>query len=1195
MKSAWNRPTSRDRRADVTEPLRPAATALGALASLLVLLGVAASTFGQNTTPPPPSESEPLRQADVAPAEPISSDAMEIERLGAHIAELEQIAEPADAQKSELTQLRSAVTTLRQAVETEAQTAQFEELMRTASDRLSQINDELKQIEADLARPIEQVVPAPEVTLEELTARLESARTQLEAARKFKSEVDAEFARRDERRAQIPGEIAAYRQQLETLESSLAAGPDPADPPALAQARRTNLLAQKRALDANLNRLDQEARSYEARRSLITARLERARGRVTVAERPFTALQKLVDARRSAAAEDIRRQAEAARRNAANAHQVVKDIIDLNAQWANELATVSSNTRDRNAGRSQINDLFTKWDAAFKAVQQQVEQVGLIDVVGFRLRNQRDQLPDLKERRRKLDECRDEMRRAQSRRFELEDTTIGDPAEEAARLLRESDEPIADEEQADILEAARVGLARQKELLRDLKQVYELYLDPTLVELHQAEKQLVELVADYIDFIDERVLWIKSASPLQPDDVMRTWEGIVWLTAPGNWSKVGQALWRDLESNPIPLPTGVVIFIALLSLGRMARRRLLHIAPQVSKVTTDRYSLTVRAFVLTIILLMAWPFLFGWLAWRLSLAPSALTFAGAVSVGFAQAAGLLVFTESVRHLCRPQGLAESHLRWRSTYLRLVRRNLRWFVPLVVPLLFITGVTSGGAASAHYNSLGRLAYIAALAAVALFIQRLFRPSHGILSGIIASRQGGWLDRLRYVWYPAMVLAPLVLAVIAGLGYFYTAAQLDARVMSTAWFLLLVFVFHALLLRWLYVIQRRLAFEQALKKRAVQEKDRAEIAEAAEAAGQAPLSEPAPPPEELEIDVAAVSAQSRRLLRTLSAAAIIIGLLVIYADVFPAFRILEDVELWSQTVTVTEPAADGRGGETVETVVESAVTLADLGLTLIILMFAVVLSQNLPGLLEITILQRLPFTAGARYATTTLVRYAIVIIGIVLAFNAIGIGWAKVQWLAAAITVGLGFGLQEIFANFVSGLIILFERPVRVGDTVTVGAVSGTVSRIRIRATTITDWDRKELIIPNREFVTGQIINWSLSDSILRITIPVGVAYGSDTQLAKELLLKVAHQHPNVLDDPNPRALFLGFGDSSLNLELRVFIPHIDCFIAVRDELHSAIDQAFRKAGIEISFPQRDIHIRSVQAEFPVDMRSGEVRD
>jgi len=189
---------------------------------------------------------------------------------------------------------------------------------------------------------------------------------------------------------------------------------------------------------------------------------------------------------------------------------------------------------------------------------------------------------------------------------------------------------------------------------------------------------------------------------------------------------------------------------------------------------------------------------------------------------------------------------------------------------------------------------------------------------------------------------------------------------------------------------------------------------------------------------------------------------------------------------------------------------------------------------------------------------------------------------VEWLVAALTVGLGFGLQEIFANFVSGLILLFERPIRIGDTVTVGTTTGTVTRIRTRATTITDWDRKELIIPNKSFVTGDVVNWTLSDPITRLTIRVGVAYGSDVELIEQLMRELAEEHPLVLDDPAPIVFFCGFGDSALSFELRVFFKDVLKRTALTHELNKAINERFARHGIEIAFPQRDIHVRSIDA-------------
>jgi potassium efflux system protein len=306
------------------------------------------------------------------------------------------------------------------------------------------------------------------------------------------------------------------------------------------------------------------------------------------------------------------------------------------------------------------------------------------------------------------------------------------------------------------------------------------------------------------------------------------------------------------------------------------------------------------------------------------------------------------------------------------------------------------------------------------------------------------------------------------------------------------------------------------------------------------------------------------------------ALILGTWLTWADVVPALGIFRRIELW----TVAAGGAD-----------RAAVTLADLLFAVALVAATVLAAGNVPGILEVSLLSRLPLDQGARFAVTAVARYAIAVAGAVAALGMVGVSWTSVQWLVAAMTVGLGFGLQEIFANFVSGLIILFERPIRIGDVVTVGSVSGTVTRIRIRATTITDWDRKELVVPNKEFITGQLVNWSLSDKVLRIVVPVGIAYGSDTVLARDTLLAVAKANPNVLADPGPQALFMNFGESSLEFELRVYIPNIKHYLPAIDSLHMEIDQAFRKAGIEIAFPQTDVHVRSVRQAIPF-IREGE---
>jgi potassium efflux system protein len=199
-----------------------------------------------------------------------------------------------------------------------------------------------------------------------------------------------------------------------------------------------------------------------------------------------------------------------------------------------------------------------------------------------------------------------------------------------------------------------------------------------------------------------------------------------------------------------------------------------------------------------------------------------------------------------------------------------------------------------------------------------------------------------------------------------------------------------------------------------------------------------------------------------------------------------------------------------------------------------------------------------------------------LGITATFTLLGLTWDRIQWLAAALTFGLGFGLQEIVANFVSGLILLLERPVRVGDAVTIGNLQGRVTEIQIRATTITLWDRSEMIVPNKEFITSKLVNWTLSDSKRRIDVPLRVAYGADVKRVKQVLVDVASQHPDVLDDPPPVALMTEFGDDAMKFELR-FFTEFGVGLGTKDAVHMAIDEAFRKEGISFALPSLNIQM------------------
>ena len=227
-----------------------------------------------------------------------------------------------------------------------------------------------------------------------------------------------------------------------------------------------------------------------------------------------------------------------------------------------------------------------------------------------------------------------------------------------------------------------------------------------------------------------------------------------------------------------------------------------------------------------------------------------------------------------------------------------------------------------------------------------------------------------------------------------------------------------------------------------------------------------------------------------------------------------------------------------------------------------------------------LQRTHFPPSMQYAASKIGGYIFVTIGAYIALKLVGIDLSSLAVIAGAVGVGLGFGLQNVISNFVSGLIILAERPIAIGDRVELGEVGGLVTEIRLRSTTIVTNDNITIIVPNSDFISSKVTNWSYGDPKVRIRLPVGVAYGTDPERLRRLLVEVAHEHPMVLRDPVPELFFSGFGDSSLNFELAVWTSEMASKPRrFRSELNYAVERKLRENQIEIPFPQRDLHLRS----------------
>ena len=256
---------------------------------------------------------------------------------------------------------------------------------------------------------------------------------------------------------------------------------------------------------------------------------------------------------------------------------------------------------------------------------------------------------------------------------------------------------------------------------------------------------------------------------------------------------------------------------------------------------------------------------------------------------------------------------------------------------------------------------------------------------------------------------------------------------------------------------------------------------------------------------------------------------------------------------------------------------------------------VLARFVSLILEGEIFSRVSLPRGVPFALSTISRYAVIVIGFVFAVAALGFEVGNLALVISALGVGIGFGLQNVVNNFISGLILLFERPVKVLDVVSLDSLMGEITRIGIRSSTLRTFDGADVIVPNGDLISNRVTNWTLADKRRRVPIPVGVVYGTPARRIIELLLQVAREHPQVLDHPEPMALFTGFGDSSLDFELRFWSESVNALTTVRSEIAVAIQDALEAAGIEVPFPQRDLHLRSIAEEARAALRDASAAD
>ena len=654
--------------------------------------------------------------------------------------------------------------------------------------------------------------------------------------------------------------------------------------------------------------------------------------------------------------------------------------------------------------------------------------------------------------------------------------------------------------------------------------------------------------------LDERLLWTPSHAAVDgrfPADVAAgAWE----FLRPTRWWESLKRVALTAWARPLWSSLGLAALAALLVWRRRVPADLAALALPMRRIRSDRYRLTGSALAWSLLAAVPWPvaLLFVGAAFRATHNNNFAADIGKALEWLAVPSFVLAF---LRVLTAENGLAQFHFRWPRLRRAALHAAAPWLALIVLPAQFLIGLVMLRNDAVAIDEYARALLCIALLGMAALSWWLLAPNR-----LWTARYTVLAEPLRLRQFTRTILAGgmLVLAALVLRGYFVTALSLAGHTLMTMAVLLAANVVYSLAARWLVLGERRLSLKRMEQRQAAD-------AESSTEGNETPDVQPE------EITLASVSAQTRRLLRAFVGVAVAALLLWVWSDVAPALTVLGNINVWTSSDVV-----DGK-------TIALSVSLRDVLEAILVLVFTLIATRNLPGLIELSLLRRLHVDAPTRYAITSLTRYAIVFAGTITGLAMLGLHWSNLQWLAAGFSVGLGFGLQEIFANFVSGLMVLFERPFRIGDTVTIGDVEGTVARIRTRATTIVDWDHREVIVPNKSFITERLTNWSLSNTLTRVVLRIGAAYASDPREVRELLLEIAAAEPLVATDPAPTCWFVQISACTFDFDLRVFVAEIGDRNRARDALYTRIAEVFREKNIEMAFPQTDIWFRNAMPQ------------
>ena len=1033
-----------------------------------------------------------------------------------------------------------------------------ESYRKTGSTALEKITAIRASIERRRAvDPVAALKITPAIRLERVEQDLESELANLSAVEARLAILEDDIENETQRPRQARERIAAARLLINEASRAAAAPTTAGQSPFPVEAARWSAETRIESLRSEIAMLDEELLTNGVRIELLQVQRDEMAQKVRRALLRITVLREAVNEYRRNKAEEVSAQAKDVLEGSAGQEPVLSAIARANLSLVELLRRQVEEIEATSLLERELRPRSARLTEVYRSTRRRLELVHAGAPIGWAIREQRLQLPSTQEYTLKRSRIQRSVTEISLRLIENEDEQRS-LADLKAYLAEQTGDESSIALGAELrTEFQTLAETRRRLLTRAINN------DRTeLRRLHNLDDllmQLKEMTRDYDQYLAEHLLWVKSAPAFSlkaletlPDEFATFFDKKIWIEA-------SRDMWRGMLRSPWLL--SLVLIAGLLFVRNQSlRSKLIDYGHDVGSIRRDKMSFTWKAVFLTLLLSVSGTLLLIALSRGLMAADATMPFSNGLAVALLETSILLMLVNTILKLSLPGGLAERHFDWEAAAVSELYREILWFRNLGVPLYLLSEVTVAMDPSTEGGTLGLLTFIVFLLGLLILTTRLLHPTRGVIRQCLCQHRNSVWWRWRYIWFALTVAIPLSMMGTEITGYTFTAGELMNRWTLSVWLLTGAWLGGELLNRWLLVTRRRLAYEAVMKERDALRASRASD-EGVETNYQEANDNDIGAP---EVDLIALDADSRQLVNATRLLLVALGLAAIWGEMLPAFKVLDEVELWSTVFKVE--------GETVLV----WITLADALVALLIGIVGYVLATNLPSLEDIILLKQGKVSAGARYAITTVTKYAIVILTTLLVLGQLGASWSQMGWAAAALGVGIGFGLQEIVANFISGLILLAERPLRVGDRITVGDATGTVTRIRIRATTIRDLEQKELLIPNKQLITGQLLNWTLSDSRTRIMINVGITYGSDVDRAIEILHELAREDERVLEDPAPGVVFNEFGDNSLNLAFRVFVGTLQDRLPVITDMHRNINRRFKEAGIVIAFPQRDVH-------------------